>query len=97
MLTVVSKAGSSDDGHCHHNKATCTPNVLHEELLDHDVPQALGQDQIHLFSQSLVALLQLQHLYLSHRKEKKVQNFISYMKQGCSNILSNELIASVLN
>lgn len=50
MLTIVSIAGGSDNGHCHHDKATSTPNILHEELLDHDVPQTLGQDQIDLLS-----------------------------------------------
>lgn len=87
MLTIVSKTGGCDDGHCHHNKSTSTPNVLHEELFNHDVPQALGQDQIHLLSKSLVALLELQHLYLHHEKKmvgmcQNVQKFTASLKQS---------------
>lgn len=63
-LTVVSEACSRDDRHSHHDQAAAAPHVLHEELLDHDVPETLGQDQVHLVRQGPVTLLQLTHLHL---------------------------------
>lgn len=65
-ITAVSEAGSCDDGHSHHDQSTATPHILHEELLYHDVPETLGQDQVHLLRQGPVALLQLTHLHLTH-------------------------------
>jgi len=35
-----------DDGQCDHDHAGAAPHVLHEELLQHDVPQALVEDAV---------------------------------------------------
>lgn len=64
LLTVVSEAGRRDDRHSDHDQPAAAPHVLHEELLDHDVPETLGQDQVHLVRKGPVALLQLPHLHL---------------------------------
>lgn len=69
LLTIVSKAGGCDDRHGHHHKAAAAPHVLHEELLDHDIPESLRQNQIYLVCQRAVALLQLVHLYLESTKK----------------------------
>lgn len=68
FLTIVSEASGGDDGDGDHDEAAAAPHVLHEELLDHDVPEALGQDQVHLLGQSTVALLQLTHLHLQRSR-----------------------------
>lgn len=68
LLTTVSEASGCDDRHGHHDKPAAAPHVLHEELLDHDVPESFGQNQIHLICQSTVALLQLVHLHLEVTK-----------------------------
>ena len=65
--TVVSEARGCDDGHSDHDQPAAAPHVLHEELLHHDVPQTLGQDQVHLLRQGPVALLKLLHLHLARR------------------------------
>lgn len=40
-ITIVSKSCGCNDGHCDHDQPAAAPHVLHEELLNHDVPEAL--------------------------------------------------------
>lgn len=77
LLTIVSKASGCDDWHGHHDQPAAAPHVLHEELLDHDVPESLGQNQINLVCQSTVALLQLVHLHLESTKMTTVSSTIT--------------------
>lgn len=48
VFTVFRVSGGSDDGHGHHHQARGAPHVLHQELLQHDVPEALQQDLMDL-------------------------------------------------
>lgn len=92
LPTIVGEAGGSDDGHCHHDQPAATPHVLHEELLDHDVPQTLGQDQVHLVRQSPVALLQLAHLHLQIRSVfQKIKNILFHRTLGMQTLLLPEI------
>ena len=76
VLTIVSEAGGCDDGHGDHDEAAAAPHILHEELLDHDIPETLGEDQVHLVGQSPVALLQLTHLHLQQTFYYSIQQEI---------------------
>lgn len=57
-------SGGGDDGHGDHHQARGTPHVLHEELFQHDVPEALQQDLMDLRGQRRVAPPQLGQLHL---------------------------------
>lgn len=63
-VTIFGVSGGGDDGHGHHDEAGGAPDVLHKELLQHDVPQTLQQDLMDLRGQRPVAPLQLLHLHL---------------------------------
>lgn len=56
--TIRSDATSTSrhDGNSHHDESTCTPPVLHQKLLKHDVPKSLHENQICLLCQCLICL-----------------------------------------
>lgn len=61
---MFSVSGGGDDGHGDHHQAGSAPHVLHEELFQHDVPEALQQDLMDLRGQRRVAPPQLGQLHL---------------------------------
>lgn len=61
---MFSVSDGGDDGHGDHHQAGGAPHVLHEELFQHDVPEALQQDLMDLRGQRRVAPPQLGQLHL---------------------------------
>ena len=55
---------TQQQGQCNDALASQAPHVLHEELLNRDVPQLLAEDLLHLLSQSCEASLEETMLHL---------------------------------
>ena len=50
---------AKNDGDRDHNHARAGPDVLHKELLEHDIPKALTEKQRHLIANGLVSTIQV--------------------------------------
>jgi len=55
LFTFIAK----NDGDRDHNHARAGPDVVHKELLEHDVPKALTEKQRHLIANGLVSTIQV--------------------------------------
>lgn len=64
VVYLLNRCDSSHDGQGHHDHAGGRPQILHQELLQHNVPQTLIHNVRHLLSQLLVAFLEQRQLHL---------------------------------
>lgn len=87
--TIFRVSGGSDDGHGDHDQARCAPEIFHQELLQHDIPQPLEQDQVNLLGQRGVAPLQLQHLNLRRAQMQARRHAYTQTNRQQDNIMSS--------
>lgn len=68
LITLVAEKNGQGD----HDHARAGPDVLHQELFQHDVPQALGEDKRHLVVDGFVCPVQMIQLHLQQHKKSNI-------------------------
>ena len=99
VLTIFVHSICGDDGDCYHDEPGGTPHVLHEELLQLDVPQTLPDDFLHLGHQLLIGLLEERLLHLevtTSGKSQQCSRYSSHAEMATCKYLFTIIQVSVL-